>query len=853
MFIKPKILSSGIFEAMRSSGAQDEHENSINKLRVDTRKRTFYVRYIIFILGGCWLFLQIPYSIFFLDNKSKYPESFESPLHKYANLEPGQYNTYTYDKFEGENNRDSSMTHKFVLYRAIGNDLPPRHQLGQAYTNVKWMLDHEPELPGLSKRWVVNRIFDPEQELKIIQLLEDYKQEYIHIPIDYNHYDQLRNRYDQFQVDYFHGYDYMFMTKKVEKAHYIDALLHDKILYIMNNNGVRNTMLEAGKKEGFEYILPWDGNCFLTETMWNSIRGDISKAQSEPDIFTQLYYSVPMDRLKSNNDLNKPSYKPKANEEPQIIFHRNSIEEFSSNMRYGRRPKVELLWRLKVAGPWDKWPQSAGPWERKVWKESADLDGKTVSSVGWVARLYSGNKELEVKGSLVDRGVARSEGIWALLGRVEAKNLMEKYQFEPEKQLLTYKEDALLMNKLLYQRGSNSSLTKLIDEKLLPLAELAMHVGPWSVIDKTATPPSDDKHDYYNPAPYYWPDPSTKDGLPYIRKDGQRVPGTNLHDEDSEKYDRTRLADFLTNTSILTLAGFITDNKDYAKKAAQNVWWWFINQESNMNPNMMYAQVIWGKNKNMGSNYGVIEMKDLYYFLDIIKILNKMEAFPEQHWHDLFGWFNEYRDYLLLQNQGKVEYTMKNNHGTYYDLQMAALQHFSNDTEGFLKAADWSKARMLEQFAEDGSLPAEMQRPTQLHYMMFTLQGWINLARLSQDLMNDETNHFKFIRDLTPKYLDVGTNVSVTAQSLGVDPFLKRCIKFTVPYFKDNWSHYQQDIEDVERMVSLYYMGLEAYPELISVPLKTPLPVANIYEANPLFDVHSGVHPFWNLAVRLEN
>lgn len=43
-----------------------------------------------------------------------------------------------------------------------------------------------------------------------------------------------------------------------------------------------------------------------------------------------------------------------------------------------------------------------------------------------------------------------------------------------------------------------------------------------------------------------------------------------------------------------------------------------------------------------------------------------------------------------------------------------------------------SRARMLAQFADDGSMPDEMRRPTQLHYMMFSLQGWYILARIAK-------------------------------------------------------------------------------------------------------------------------
>ena len=46
-------------------------------------------------------------------------------------------------------------------------------------------------------------------------------------------------------------------------------------------------------------------------------------------------------------------------------------------------------------------------------------------------------------------------------------------------------------------------------------ADRALREGPWSVMDKEHLPPSGDKHDYYSVGPYWWPDPSKADGLPY--------------------------------------------------------------------------------------------------------------------------------------------------------------------------------------------------------------------------------------------------------------------------------------------------------------------------------------------------
>ena len=45
-----------------------------------------------------------------------------------------------------------------------------------------------------------------------------------------------------------------------------------------------------------------------------------------------------------------------------------------------------------------------------------------------------------------------------------------------------------------------------------------------SVVEKQFATPCGNKHEYMSLASYYWPDPSKPDGLPYIRKDGQRNP-----------------------------------------------------------------------------------------------------------------------------------------------------------------------------------------------------------------------------------------------------------------------------------------------------------------------------------------
>src|SRR5262245_685185 len=55
-------------------------------------------------------------------------------------------------------------------------------------------------------------------------------------------------------------------------------------------------------------------------------------------------------------------------------------------------------------------------------------------------------------------------------------------------------------------------------ERLRNNAEISRKRGPYSVMDKADVAPSGDRHDYLSYARYWWPNPDTKDGFPYIRR-----------------------------------------------------------------------------------------------------------------------------------------------------------------------------------------------------------------------------------------------------------------------------------------------------------------------------------------------
>ena len=143
--------------------------------------------------------------------------------------------------------------------------------------NVEFILRHEPPLADCEKRWVVNRIVDRGEEQAIIDLLDRHGQSYLHIPFVEAEYARIGWNISCFP-------DPAFLLSSLDSDPLPDRRLttearsrHDKNAYVMNNNGARNAALRAGRSVA-KWVLPWDGNCFLTEAGWAEIRERCSGA-----------------------------------------------------------------------------------------------------------------------------------------------------------------------------------------------------------------------------------------------------------------------------------------------------------------------------------------------------------------------------------------------------------------------------------------------------------------------------------------------------------------------------------------------------------------------------------------------
>jgi hypothetical protein len=696
----------------------------------------------------------------------------------------------------------------FALYRILGNDLPPRHQSGQTYDNLKFILENEPRYMDCRKIWILNRIIDTEAKSRLVELLEEHGAEYIDIPIDRDEYRSLgwnfRGLADQYPS---YGPDFHKHFAQNHAHRYLEHIYHDKNLYLINNNGARNAALEHGRGLA-KWVLPWDGNCFMTESAWDELRNYVSSNSH------LRYVLVPLARLTQPNEaLLDRDFTPAAEDEPQIIFRCDSEARFNPHYRYGHRPKVELFRRLGIPGNWDRWPVYT--WDPEPVVEEREFNAWGRAS--WVARLYSGNPELEKAVSSGLRGRSRGEGLRMLIDRYDAELLEERFS---SSKLFTLDDDAFDPRTGAY-RSSGGEFLEGVSDHLVASARARLDDEPHSILDKTTAPPSRDPQDYWNPAPYWWPDPSSPNGLPYVKRDGRRAPGTILGSEGSQKYDRTALQRMIDETFVNALAYGFTGERIFAQKAAAQIRTWFVDPARRMNPHLRYAQVQLGHNENLGKGQGILETKDFYYLLDGIRLVERSGALSGADSAELRSWFGQFREWLVESAPGRTERGAPNNHGTWYDVQLAAIDAFLGDAAGLQATFRRTLERVGRQFAPgDGEQTEELKRTLSQHYCAYNISGWM--------VLNDQARHL---------------GISLKDFRFPGRSGLREALEWIGDHGARPWPFEQIEPFDEDRFQAIGWWA--AASGLIDRPwewLREPGTV------KPVFSVHCGIRPYWMLA-----
>ena len=260
---------------------------------------------------------------------------------------------------------------------------------------------------------------------------------------------------------------------------------------------------------------------------------------------------------------------------------------------------------------------------------------------------------------------------------------------------------------------------------LMRAADSSLRIGTISVIQKSTVPPSGDKHDYLSLAPYWWPDSTKPGGLPYVRRDGQMNPQTRID------HDGLRFGALTNAVEALALAYWFTGEERYASHASFLLRGWFITPQTRMNPNLRFAQAILGVTEGRG--IGILDLRHFPRLLDAVRLVDGSTSWTTPDRSQFEGWLREYLTWLRESRNGKDERAEKNNHGTLFDMQAASLALFLGDSAYAREMLNESAvSRVDSQIAATGAQQLELDRTRPIHYSLFNLDAFTQLAEMSR-------------------------------------------------------------------------------------------------------------------------
>lgn len=287
--------------------------------------------------------------------------------------------------------------------------------------------------------------------------------------------------------------------------------------------------------------------------------------------------------------------------------------------------------------------------------------------------------------------------------------------------------------------------------QLMQDAEIAMGLETFSVVDNPPIPPGGSQNDYYSWAPYWWPDPQSEDGFPYISKDGETNPETEM------KSDKPLLRRMAMAVHTLALAYIYTQDHRYAHKAAAFIRRWFLEPQTRMNPNLNYAQCIPGEEK--GKPSGIIDTRWLILVVDATVLLDHSGVLTSTEEKELKLWFEEYVDWLLTSKNGQQEAQNKNNHGSWYAAQTACFALYAGKPQLTESIVENSKRFFATQQDSRGRQIHELNRTKSFDYSLYNIHALITLAMIAAqvnvDLWHytiDDKNLYQAIRFMAESY-----------------------------------------------------------------------------------------------------
>jgi hypothetical protein len=269
--------------------------------------------------------------------------------------------------------------------------------------------------------------------------------------------------------------------------------------------------------------------------------------------------------------------------------------------------------------------------------------------------------------------------------------------------------------------------------RILKAANAALTLPPISITKFRAKLSEGGEHDFYSNGDYWWPNPNTTNGLPYVQRDGQSNPGNFIAHRQCVNSLRDAVA-------ALAAAYKVSGDDRYAAKAAELLRVFFVTEQTRMNPSLKYAQAIPGVTPGRG--IGIIDTLHLAEVPLAVLALQKSKAFPPEVFACVKEWFLEYSDWMVTSKNGNDEANAGNNHAVAYWLQIACFARLTGDDAKLAESRRrFKEVFVAKQMTNDGSFPQELRRTKPYAYSIFQLD---NMASLCQVASTPEDDLWKF-------------------------------------------------------------------------------------------------------------
>ena len=304
----------------------------------------------------------------------------------------------------------------------------------------------------------------------------------------------------------------------------------------------------------------------------------------------------------------------------------------------------------------------------------------------------------------------------------ENKPLFENNRNSSHPDVFLLDADVLASAKLKIKSGDKSAVAAY--DKLLEAADKALTGRLYTAMNKTQIPPSGNKHDYMSLAPYFWPNPNTPDGLPYIRRDGEHNPDIK------EVKDKGEMGNMERDVEVLSLAYYFSENSKYAERAVALIRTWFLDPATRMNPNVNYGQAVMGRSDGRGE--GVLETRGFIRVIDAIGLIRESNAWTNEDQKNMQNWISDFLHWMQTSKIGKEEMDAGNNHGIWYDAQRLGYALFLGEKNLADEICKNALQRLDAQMDKNGSFPRELARTNSLGYSTFVMQAFFQTAILAE-------------------------------------------------------------------------------------------------------------------------